>query len=103
MINEQEIIIAMFAPFIDEIFRDMEYRDWQNIRHEYDLLFHGVKRALYCQGVGYLGANNTPEEIQNLNWVTDIVYAKALYKYYEHTGVEMPDFKWLSERNHYDD
>ncbi len=81
----------------------MEYRDWQNIRHEYEGLFHGVKRTLYCQGVGYMGASNTPEEIQNLNWVTDIVYAKALYKFYEQTGVPMPDFKWLSERNHYDD
>ena len=102
-INENRVIIDMFAPFIQQIVSDMEYRDWHAITHEYGHIFHGVKYALYNQGVGYFGASNTPEEIRNLSWVTDIVYAKALYQFYEKRGVPMPDFEWLTSRNHYDD
>lgn len=101
--REEEIIIAMYAPYINEIVSDLEYRDWSNIRRECEKEFYGIKRTLYCLGVGYMAACNTPEDIRNLNWVTDIVYAKALYLYYKKIGMELPDFEWLVNRNHYED
>ena len=100
-IRQEKIIIDMFAPFVDEIYRELEYREWQNIRHSYDKEFYGVKRTLYCLGVGYFGACNTPEEIENLSWVTDIVYAKAYYKHMvERLKLEMPDFNFINNHRY---
>jgi len=93
--REEEIIKAMYVPFVNEIVKDMEYREWQHIRHECEKDFYGIKRTLYCMGVGYMAACNTPEEIRNLNWVQDIVFGKAQYLYFKKIGMELPDFEWL--------
>jgi hypothetical protein len=99
--REEEVIIAMFAPFIEEIVADLEYTELSNLRKRYDDTFYGIKRTLFCMGVGYFGACNTPEDIRNLSWVTDIVWAKALYAHLKNTGETLPDFEWLVGRNHY--
>jgi hypothetical protein len=96
--RQEEIIIAMYTPFIDEIVKDMEYREWSSIRNECEKNFYGIKRTLYCLGVGYMGACNTPEEICNLSWVQDIVFGKAQYLYFKKIGMQLPDFEWLVSR-----
>jgi hypothetical protein len=96
--RQERIIIDMFAPFISEIVSDLEYSEWSMVRRRYQENFYGMKRALYSLGVGYLGACNTPTEISNLSWVTDIVFAKALYQHLQNTGVPLPDFQWLISR-----
>jgi hypothetical protein len=93
--REEEAIISMYAPFINEIVKDMEYREWDAIRNECEKDFYGIKRTLYCFGIGYMGACNTPEEICNLSWVQDIVFGKAQYLYFKKIGMELPDFEWL--------
>ncbi len=93
--RQEEIIKAMYAPFVNEIVKDMEYREWKHIRNECEKDFYGIKRTLYCMGIGYMGACNTPEEICNLNWVPDIVFGKAQYLYFKKIGMELPDFEWL--------
>lgn len=93
--REEEVIISMYAPFINEIVKDMEYREWDAIRNECEKAFYGIKRTLYCLGVGYMAACNTPEDICNLSWVQDIVFGKAQYLYFKKIGMELPDFEWL--------
>ena len=100
-IRQEKIIIDMFAPYVNEIYNDLEYRDWQNIRHQADKEFYGVKRTLYCLGVGFFGASNTPEEISNLAWVTDIVYAKAYYRHLkERLEMKLPDFDFINNHRY---
>jgi len=100
--REEEIIISMYAPFADEIVRDMEYREWNAIRNECEKDFYGIKRTLYCLGVGYMAACNTPEDICNLSWVQDIVFGKAQYLYFKKIGMELPDFEWLVSKTEED-
>ena len=95
--NTEEVIIAMIAPYVDFILKDLEYRDWGNIRKEVENDFYGIKRTLYCLGYGYMGACNTPEEISNLNWVLDIVEGKAMYLWMKKQNYELiPDFEFLT-------
>ena len=96
--NPEETIKAMFVPYVAEMARDMEFRTWENIRREAEKEWYGIKRTLYCLGIGYMGACNTPEEIQNLNWVTGIIEAKAYYTGLLKTGRSFPDFAWLLKK-----
>lgn len=93
-----ETIKAMFVPYIAEMCKDMEYRSWSNIRHEAEKEWLGIKRTLYCLGIGYMAACNTPEEICNLSWVTGIVESKAYYLGLLKAGKPLPDFAWLSQK-----
>jgi hypothetical protein len=61
---------------------------------------NGVKETLYALGVGYYGANNTPEEPENLAWIADICVYKAAYLYYVKNGIELPDFEFV-DKNRY--
>ena len=98
--DPKETIKAMYAPYVAEMSRDMEYREWANIRHEAEKEWFGIRRTLYCLGIGYMGACNTPEDIENLNWIEGIVLSKAYYnglvKYFPHKS--LPDFAWLSQK-----
>jgi hypothetical protein len=94
--NHKQVILDMYVPFIKEISEDIEYREWSNIRTEFNKNFYGVKRTLISLGVGTIGACNTPEEIENLSWIDDLIFAKAYYLYLVKTGVKLPDFEWLS-------
>jgi len=101
--RQEEVILAMYVPFVDYIVRELEYREWDNVKKEVENDLYGIKRTLCCMGVGYLGPCNTPEEILNLNWVSDIIYGKAQYLHFKKKGMELPDFEWLCSRNNYAD
>lgn len=94
-IRTEEAIVAMYAPFVDYIVRELEYRDWQDVRREVESDLYGVSRTLYCLGYGSMGACNTPEEISNLSWVKDVVFAKGIYLHYVKNDVDLPDFEFL--------
>lgn len=97
--REEYIIINVFSHYINDIVESLEYKKWNDIKKEYDNIFYGVKKTLYCFGYGYFGASNTPEDISNLSYITNIIYSKALYIHYKKIGKSLPDFKWLSNRN----
>lgn len=92
----EEAIIAMYAPYVDRILRDLEYREWKFIRQECENDFYGINKALYCLGYGSMGACNSPEEISNLSWVKDVVFGKALYLWYQKNNYPLPDFDFLT-------
>ena len=96
--NPEETIKAMFVPYVAEMSKDMEYRKWCHIRQEAEKEWYGIKRTLYCLGIGTMAACNTPEEITNLSWVTGIVESKAYYLGLLKAGKTLPDFAWLSEK-----
>ena len=94
----------MLAPFVKEMARDLDQgREWQYIKREFDQEYYGIKRTLYCFGIGYMAACNTPEEICNLSWVNGLVEAKAYYLYLkgkeEKGEITLPDFEWLSKNS----
>jgi hypothetical protein len=101
-IRQERVILSMFAPYAGYIKSELEYRKYQDIKRECDKEFYGIKRTLYCLGVGYMGACNTPEEFLNLNWINDIIYSKGYYLFLkekeERGEIELPDFAWLSSR-----
>jgi hypothetical protein len=94
----RKIITGMYAPYVKEIEKDLEWRDWDSMRHEMEKEFYGIKRTLYSMGIGYMGAVNTPEEIENLNWINGLVFAKGVYLFLKRMNYPMPDFEWLSNR-----
>ncbi len=101
--RQEDVIIKMLAPFVNEMASDLRQgREWQYIRKEFHDGYYGVKRTLYCLGIGYMAACNTPEEFCNLAWVNGVVEAKAYYLFLkdkeEKGEITLPDFKWLSER-----
>jgi hypothetical protein len=98
--SDERVIKDMFAPYVREIVKDLEYRSWDNIRHELEKELYGIKRTLYTMGIGFFGASNTPEEIRNLSWVTGIVYAKGIYEYLKKIDYPMPDWEWLSKKSY---
>jgi hypothetical protein len=55
----------------------------------------GVKETLYALGVGYYGASNIPEEIENLSWIADICVYKAAYLYFVKNKIQLPDFDYV--------
>lgn len=90
----------MLAPWVTEMARDLiQGREWKYVHSEFDKEYYGVKRALYCLGIGYMAACNTPEEFSNLSWVNGVVESKAYYlKDKEAKGeIILPDFEWLSK------
>lgn len=99
----EDVIKSMLAPYVDYIVRDLEYREWNNIRKEVENRIDGIKQTLYCLGYGYYGACNTPESISNLAWVQDIIYGKAIYLWLKKQDYPLPDFEWLTNRNYYED
>ena len=88
----------MFVPYIEEIKSDMDHRDMRSIRIEYTHTFDGIKKTLFCMGVGYFGATNTPEDLENLSFINDLIFAKAHYLYLKEKGENLPDFQWLSDQ-----
>jgi len=47
-------------------------------RHE----IWGVKKTLFNLGLGYFGCSNTPQEVENLNWIAEIAEYKAIYLFF---------------------
>lgn len=99
-IRTEEVIKAMLVPFVDYIVKELEYREWKHVRSEVENDLYGIKRTLYCLGYGYFGASNTPEEICNLKWVSDIIFGKGIYLWLKKQNYELlPDFEWLTNRD----
>lgn len=65
-----------------------------------DAELQGVKTTLYALGVGYYGACNTPEEIENLSWIADICKYKAAYLYFIKNNIPVPDFDFVYENRY---
>lgn len=55
----------------------------------------GVKTTLYAFGIGYYGACNTPEDIENLSWISEICIYKAVYLYFIKNEIPLPDFDFV--------
>jgi hypothetical protein len=55
----------------------------------------GAKETLWALGVGYSGACNLPEELQNLNFSSDICKYKAIYLNLKNSGVKLPDYDFI--------
>jgi hypothetical protein len=66
-------------------------RNYMRMEHE----LQGVKETLYTLGVGYYGAVNTPEEPENLAWISDICMYKAAYLYFIKNEIPIPDFDFV--------
>ncbi|MDD5649046.1 MAG: hypothetical protein PHF86_01325 [Candidatus Nanoarchaeia archaeon] len=96
--NPEKTILDMYVPFIKEIQEDLKHLDIIKVKRSYKDVFYGINRALYCLGVGSLGACNTPETIENLSWIKDLIYAKAYYLHLLELKIELPDFEWLSSQ-----
>ena len=97
---DERVIKDMLVPYVREIEKDLEWRDWESMRHEMEKEMFGIKRTLYAMGIGFFGASNTPEEIRNLAWVTGLVFAKGVYLHLKKIGYPMPDFEWLSKKTY---
>jgi len=87
--NHVEIISKVLGNIIKY------YADIHMIINEHNLAqmrteLSGARIALFSLGVGYMGACNTPQEITNLCWATDIARTKAIYLNYLKNNVKIP-------------
>lgn len=96
--DPEKTILDVYVPFIKEIQDDLKHLDIYKIKRSYKDVFYGINRVLYCLGVGSLGACNTPETIENLSWVKDLIYARAYYLHLLEIKTKLPDFEWLSNQ-----
>ena len=92
--NHEEIISKVFGN-ICGYYSDLEL-NYTSKAHKcmHDELV-GAKDVLFSLGVGYYGANNTPEEILNLAWAADLCIYKAVYRYFEINKIPLPDFDFV--------
>lgn len=99
-LSEEEIIIEVLSTYVPSMKEDFHTRDHNTIRREWNEVSWGVIKTLMLLGYGYSGANNLPEEITNLSWAKDLVYAKAYYLYLVEKGIEIPDIEFV-DKNRY--
>ena len=100
--NKKTIIEKVFGNQIKYICDDLEYSqvDVGRQYEKYREIFYGIKSTLVILGCGYYGCSNTPVDIENLNWFTDVVFAKGYYKALIKRGIEMPDFNYVKENRY---
>ena len=65
--------------------------------NEWEKVSWGVTSTLCLMGYGRMGASNTPENLNNLSWVRDLVFAKAYHIYLIKKGIIMPDFEFVKK------
>jgi hypothetical protein len=92
--NHAEIIGKIFGA-ICRFYSDYEITHISNSRSRMHDELQGAKEALFALGIGYYGANNTPEEIENLNWAADLCIYKTAYNYFVKNNVYLPDFDFV--------
>lgn len=51
----------------------------------------GIAEAMAIQGLGYMGACNTPKDIENTSWLRDILYIKAIFIVAKEQGIITQD------------
>jgi len=59
--------------------------------------FYGIKWTMMLLGLGYFGACNIPQAIDNFAWSEDLVWAKAYHDHLVGRGVTIPDITWVKE------
>jgi hypothetical protein len=94
--NHKEIISKIMGD-VCRYYGDttVEIKSGENSYRRMDIELQGVKETLYALGVGYYGASNTPEEIENLSWIADICIYKAAYLYFVKNKIQLPDFDYV--------
>jgi hypothetical protein len=92
--NHQEIISKVFGS-ICKYYKDLEINYTSNARQKMDDEMQGAKEVLHALGVGYFGAVNLPEEVENLSWLAEICTYKTVYLHLLQEGVVMPDFRFV--------
>jgi len=100
--NEKEIIAKMFG-YVCRDYGDTSFELTSTshvLRRMRDELT-GVKETLFNLGIGYYGACNTPEEIENLSWISDICEYKAIYLTYVKNNIPLPDFDFVYNYKEY--
>jgi hypothetical protein len=98
--NKEEIIGKILGSFLPNIKNDFKYRKFIDVIKEYRDILYGAKKALYILGCGYFSASNTPCQVKNLNWFSDVVISKAYYQYLLEEGIVMPDFNFVNENRY---
>lgn len=96
--NHAEIISKCFGSvtrWYSDIY--LEYNSHHNSQIEAEL--QGIKATLFDFGIGYFGACSTPDEPENLNWISDIAKYKSQYLYLQKQNVIMPDFDFVYNYN----
>jgi hypothetical protein len=99
-LSEEDTIRGILSSYVPSLRKDMMSMDHQNLKREWNEISWGVIKTLMLMGYGYSGANNLPEEICNLSWSKDLVYAKAYYLYLQDKGIEIPDIKYVEENRY---
>lgn len=102
--NQTEIISNIFANFVMSLKRDLlswdDERSYNRVRDEFRKETWGITKTLMLMGIGYCGASNTPESIENLSWFSGVVFGKAYYLALKEKGVKFPNFDFM-DNNRY--
>lgn len=101
-------IAKIFSSMIPMLISDLsvfrngvcDQKTFDRVQKEWRDNSYGMGKALSCMGLGYFGACNTPEEIENLSWYRDLIFAYAYYKHLLSNGVKMPDFKFVHKHRY---
>jgi hypothetical protein len=94
--NHKEIIAKIFGN-VCRWYGDTttEITSGSNARRRMNDELSGVKETLFSLGIGYYGANNIPEDPENLSWIADICEYKAAYLYFINNKIPLPDFDFV--------
>jgi hypothetical protein len=98
--NHGEIISKIMGK-ICAYYSDSEYEMEIN-SNRYRMMnseISGAKQTLFCLGVGYYAAINSPEDVENLSFIGDIVKYKVFYNYCINNNIEIPDFDFVYNYN----
>lgn len=96
--NKKIIIGKILGKITNEYCENLKHSfNLWNIKKDFNEEVLGVKTALYFLGCGYLGACNTPVDISNLSWATDLSFCKAYYKYLVEKKTIFPDFGFIKK------
>lgn len=102
--KHEELISNIFGNFVMEIKNDLnstyDESGFDRVQRDWRETAWGIKKTLMLMGVGYCGACNTPEQIENLTWFSDIVFAKAYYLYLKDKGVKFPNFDFMDNNKY---
>lgn len=55
-----------------------------------------ITKTMILMGLGYHSYVNTPEEIENLSWCRDLIFAKAMYTHLSETNEDIPTIEELN-------
>lgn len=85
------IIKSIFSYHASIISSKFEHESDQEIQEEWLNVSYGIIGTLKAMGIGYYGASNTPEELENLIWIRDVTYDIAKYRHLVQQGYKFSD------------